>query len=215
MSINRIYNEIKNNETSIITKNDLREYSRKFHYRLRNVIQYLSSQNAILKLFADLYYIKDEETNNLTEPISSFYKLIGDALEYKGIENWYFGLYTALELGGYKEVSEENDKDIYIICKRQPVRENVIECQGFNLKFIRLRENFFTFGIIKDGISYSDYERTLLDFVMLWKRNRKHTMRIIGDLNKLMAKASVDKIKQYLTNYPIEIKKVMEEYFSR
>ena len=131
-----------------------------------------------------------------------FLKILNKAFEIKRMQNWYFGLYTALYLNENTDGdSDDPIEDLYIICEKPPSRKRLIKLQDFNLKF----------GVVKNGFNYSDYEKTILDFILMWNANQKHTYKIIGEVKKYFNSASIQKIQKYVQYYPTSIKNIVQE----
>ncbi len=84
---------------------------------------------------------------------------------------------------------------------------------GKNINLLVFNAKFFNFGIIKNGIKYSDLEKTFLDFIYLWKHKEIPNLKIKLILEKYRKKLSQKKMMHYIEYYSNEVKQVIEEFF--
>ncbi len=68
-----------------------------------NYVKYLSSRSKyLIRIFRGIYYVKDVE-EVFYRTVKDIHRVVAAGLERKGL-NWYYGLFTAMELGGYTHV---------------------------------------------------------------------------------------------------------------
>ncbi|RLI77339.1 hypothetical protein DRP07_12295, partial [Archaeoglobales archaeon] len=90
-------------------------------------------------------------------------------------------------------------------------RPKEISINGEGVKFIKLKSSLFGFGIVeRDGIRFSDLEKTLLDMVYLSRYRSVPEERIISMLGEYKNKVKKKRIVEYLKFYPKAVGKVME-----
>ncbi len=212
MSMKRVLSELRENDKEFTTSSEIKEYSRKFYYNFNNVIRYLVNQRYILQIFEGIYYVKSEEEINSKKLKYSLLELVGKGLELKGITDWYYGLYTALKLNG---IDEEHDKDLFYIITNRLFKGAPIEIAGRSFKFIKFKYSLFNFGIVNRKVKFSDKEKTVLDFIYLWKYNGIHSQKIIVDIAKYMHIVDEENILDYVRYYPKTNRRILREALSK
>ncbi|TFF99000.1 MAG: hypothetical protein EU541_06040 [Promethearchaeota archaeon] len=213
MSMKRVLETLRENDKEFTTAAEIKDYSRKFYYNFNNVIRYLVNQKYLLQIFEGIYYVKSEQEIESKKLKYSLLELVGKGLELKGITDWYYGLYTALTLNGVKE--EEHDKDLFYIITNRLFKGAPIEIAGRSFKFIKFKYSLFNFGIIDRKVKFSDKEKTVLDFIYLWKYNGIHSQKIIVDIAKYMDMVEEEKILDYVRYYPKTNKRILKEALSK
>lgn len=213
MSMKRVLSELREHDKEFTTAAEIKEYSRKFYYNFNNVIRYLVKQKYLLQIFEGIYYVKSEEEIESKKLKYSLLELVGKGLELKGISDWYYGLYTALTLNGVED--EEHEKDLFYIITNRLFKGAPIEIAGRSFKFIKFKYSLFNFGILDRKVKFSDKEKTVLDFIYLWKYNGIHSQKIIVDIAKYMDMVEEEKILKYVRYYPKSNRKILKEALSR
>ncbi|MFX1274192.1 MAG: hypothetical protein ACFFBP_00520 [Promethearchaeota archaeon] len=177
------------------------------------MINYLIKTNDLIKIFADFYYVKGKK-----ESISKNYKnnhtvveLVSKVLKMMDFKEWYFGLHTALRL--YDISLQENPTECLITTRMPFNRKNIIVL-GKNLQVFIFNQELFTFYKMKNGIKYSDLEKTFLDFLYLWKSNHVPDHKIFRILGKYRDQISQEKIMRYSAIYPSNIQQVLKDFFN-
>lgn len=204
----RILKNLRQNGKEFVTSEELKDYSQQLYFNYRNVIKYLISHKYILKIFDDIYYVKSFDEIEKDGLKYTILEVMAKSLEVKGIKCWYYGIYTALDL--LKIKSDHQDKFIYLI-NNKILKNKPIMILDHQFRFLRLKDIFFNFGIIKNKIKYSDLEKTVLDFIYLWKYNRIHKQKIIIKISKFLNRISEEKILDYAQNYPKSNRKILKE----
>ncbi len=208
MSINRIINQIRDDEKEFITTDELKPYSDKFYYNSNNVINYLLNQGDIIHVLQDLYYIKSDIEIESNKTKYSLLEIVSKALELKRISKWYFGLYTALELNNIKT---EHKNELFYIFNDIFFKNEPIIISGYPFKFFKFKNASHSFGIIENKVKYSNIERTILDFINIQKENRIHEKKIISNISKYMKNASIEKLVSYIEYYPVDVMKIIKQ----
>lgn len=210
MSINRILSKLRKKEECFFSRDELMEYSQRFHYPLKNVINYLESQDSLIEIFKDVYYIKPTPDIGENYNVECLLEIIFRALNHIEIKDAYVGLYSALRLNGIKNESDEDDeKKIYIITDKDLSKKS-IEYHDNEVRFIKLKSSLTDFGVIENGLRYSDPEKTILDLSLLWKKNGKHDMKIASMIREFGDSLSEKKMKEYGNAYGVEIQNILK-----
>ena len=191
--------------TRFVDSSMLREVADRYGADYYSLIRYLLSRGYLVRVFRGFFYVKSPEELVLRRMNLSPMELVAEALSFLGIRNWYFGLYTALYLGG---VTHEFYPVIYIISDRI-YRHKIISIAGGRFRFIKVKPGLF-FGIVKrDSVRYSDLEKTLLDFIYLWRYEGLNPNEIIAGIIRYWRGVSWGKISSYLERYPSSVRRIV------
>jgi hypothetical protein len=211
MSMKRVLNQLHEEGKEFVTSETIKQHSKRLYYSANNVIRYLLNQDYIIKIFEGIYYIKTPEELESKKLQYSLLELVGKGLELKGIKNWYYGLYTALRLN---RVKINQEKEIFYIMSNRLFKGKPIIIANREFKFIKLKYSLFNFGIEDKKVKFSDFEKTVLDFIYLWKYNGIHSQKIIVDIAKYMPHVEEEKILSYVQYYPETNQKILKEALS-
>jgi hypothetical protein len=91
-------------------------------------------------------------------------------------------------------------------------RANPINIAGYDFKFTKLSPSLFDFGIKnKDEIiRYSDPEKTVLDFIYIWRYNGVPDDKIVLDISEWAKQGSKEKLMSYAKKYPKTVTEIVE-----
>lgn len=181
--MSRIIENLRKDNKNFITFKELKEYSKDFYYDYKIHVKYLISRRIILKIFDNIYYVKNEGEIEDGKLHLSALEILAKGLKKKGINNWYYGLYTALELNNINYDHEE--KFFYVINSKFSANKPIIVLDE-QFRFLKFKNKLFNFGIINNDINYSNPEKTLLDLIYIWKYNQIHKQKIIIEILKLI-----------------------------
>ncbi len=149
---------------------------------VRNPISYLkyatSGSRYLVRILRGLYYVKEPD-EALFNILKDKHRIIALGLERTDL-NWYFGLFTAMELGGYTHVHRPI---IYVV--NDKIHRRLVVA-GTPVRLIKVKPSLI-FGFNEKRIS--DPEKTLLDFLYLAR---------YGTILPLTARAAIDEISRYL-----------------
>ncbi|MFX1312417.1 MAG: hypothetical protein ACFFHD_07370 [Promethearchaeota archaeon] len=211
--MNRVLNKIRQDKKEFITSDELKKYCEELYCNYFRISDYLISRGFLLSILDDIYYVKTANEINQNKLKYSFFKLLSKALEFKRINNWYFGLYTALDLLDIEYDHQENNYFYLIndkILNNQPT--NIL---GKTFRFLRFKNSLFDFGIVNDKTRYSDQEKTILDLIYLWEYNHMNDNRIIIEVSKILDGISEEKILEYSQYYPESNRKLLKKALNR
>ena len=195
----QVLKKIRKDNRKFITSEELKQYCDEIYSNYRLTSDYLISRGYLVNTFEDIYYVKSFEEFKEKRIKLSLLELVGMSLKQKNVKNWYFGLYTALNLNKVKY--SQPDEYFYII-NDMIMSNSPITIVGKQFRFLRFKNTLFNFGIIINKINYSDHEKTILDLLYLWESNNINESRILIDLSKLLDGISKAKILDYARYYP-------------
>ena len=211
--MNRILNDLRSDEGEFITSNTVKSYSNKLHYDVGDVMKYLTSQGYILEILDGVFYVKNAEEFQTKELKYTQYELVSKVLALKNVNNWYFGLNTALtfDLDEKNDVFFDNNTSIdYIINDRFSINKPVI-INGVKFLFLVFKKELLNFGIKDNGkYRYSNLEKTILDYVYLYNSNQVREGKILVEVSKYKNSVSRERLLEYTKHYPANVAAILE-----
>ena len=190
----------------IVETHELKKLACKLNKNEERSIRYLQEHHYIYRIFRGIFYIKspNERENNYFE--RSIFEIITLALKVKGIKNWYFGLETALK---FNDMTHEYFTINYVITDLYRTTK-VISILDSKFQFYKWSKRYFKCGIIKkNGLRYSDKERTVLD--RAYKRYLKNKSKedMISLISEYIRSIDKKKLRDYLEHYPKEFRETI------
>jgi predicted transcriptional regulator of viral defense system len=171
-----------------------------------DMIRYLQRRECLVRIFRGIFCVKSPEEIKLKKIDVSPLEMLAHGMEIKGVENWYFGLYTALRLNGVTH--EYFPVDFVLNDKIFRARE--MEIAGHRFRFIKVKPSLF-FGVKEiNRLRYSDLEKTILDFIYLWRYKGIPEEKIVLDISELFGTASREKLLEYSERYPKTVRRTLE-----
>lgn len=190
---------------SVIIKDKVKEICKRFRANSESTINFMISYGYFIRILRGVYYVKTIEEFKLKKSID-IYRLISLGMEKIRVK-WYFGLYTALKFNG---ATHEYFDTIFIL-NNKIFRPKEINIAKEKVRFLKLKEDLFSFGINTKGkMKFSDLEKTLLDMIYISKYRSVPEERIALTLKEYSKKASKKKFKSYLRFYPKSVKRVVK-----
>ncbi len=190
---------------SVVTRGEVEDVCKKFKANPRNTINYMITYGYLVRILRGLYYVKTYDEFKF-EKSMDVYRLIFLGMDRLKI-NWYFGLYTALLLNG---LSHEFFGTIFVL-NNKIFRPKEIVIGGEKVKFIKLKDKLFGFGVVsKNSLRFSDPEKTVLDFIYIFRYRGVAEERIISMLEDYSKSLEKSKVKAYLKFYPKTVSRVVE-----
>lgn len=208
----RVLKKIKQDDKEFVTSEELQIYSKDLYLDYRTISNYLVTRGFLLNILDDIYYVKSEEEIQQNKLNYSILELVGKSLNLKNVKNWYFGLYTALNL---INIEYEHENDMFYLINDQIIKEKPIKILGKDFRFLTFKNALFNFGIIDNKVKYSDHEKTILDLIYLWQYNHMNESRILINAYKLLDGISEEKILDYSQYYPISNRKVLKKALNK
>ena len=189
---------IENKE--FVTSKDLRAYCRSLKLDYDIAIRHFVPRGYLVRVLRGIFYVKSLEELELARPKYTHLELVAKGLELKNVKRWYFGLHTALKLNNMTHETFAVED----VVNDKLFRANPFTIAGYKFKFFRLSPALFGFGIKKGekGVRYSDPEKTILDFIYLWRYNGIPEEKIAADASGWAKKVVREKLMAYSKKYP-------------
>jgi len=183
-----------------VTAEELKRYCKTMKLNYEMVVRYFGMRAYLVRIFRGVFYVKSLEELKLGRNKYNHLELVAKGLELKHVKNWYFGLHTALKLNNMTHETFAVED----VVNDKLFRANPIAIAGYKFKFSRLSPSLLGFGIRKagNGVRYSDPEKTLLDFIYLWRYNGIPEEKIVADVSGWTKGASKEKLMAYAKKYP-------------
>jgi len=206
--MNPVLKKLYLEKQEFVTADLLRTYCKSFNVDYDSTIRNLSYRGHLVRIFRGVFYVRNLEEHNLGKTKYSHFELVAKGLALKNITEWYFGLHTALKLNNMTHEEYVIDH----VFNDMLFRAHPINILGYKFHFHKIAPSLLTFGIVKkDPIQYSDPEKTILDFLYIWRYNSVPKERIIMDVAEYTRDISKEKMKQYVKYYPKTVETILEE----
>ena len=207
MRMNPVLKKLYLDNIEFVTSNKLKKYCKDLNVDYTGTIKNLVFRGNLVRIFKGIFYVKGLEEIKLGRLKYSYMELIAKGLEIKGVETWYFGLYSALKLNNMTHETFIIDN----VINDEIFRRKPIDIVGYKIKFHRVSSKILTFGIIKKNrLRYSDPEKTILDFLYLLRYKGVSENKIIMDVSEYANNLSKEKMKRYVKHYPKTVNKTLE-----
>ncbi len=207
MTIKLLIKKLHLEGNEFVTSETIKKYCKPLKIDHKNAIQYLLREGYLLRIFKGIFYLRTFDEIKLGKSKYSHLELVSKGMELKGVKNWYFGLYTALKLNN---LTHEHFAIDYMI-NDKIFRAKPIEIGGYKFRFLKLKPELFRFGIIKDTLRYSEPEKTILDFIYVWRYNGIPEEKIIMDISDYAGGLSKKKLRAYGESYPKAVRAIAEK----
>ena len=174
--------------------------------KYKNIINYLLENKYLVRIFKGFFYVISLHERKYGIDLNIF-EAIANGMKYKEIKNWYFGLHTAVKLNN---LTHEYYDIIYLFTDRMKKKET-ISILDYRIKYIKIKESLCKFGIIhQNNINFSDREKTILDFIYIYRKRGIPDMKINNMIVDYLEYLEKMKLKEYLKHYPTTISKFVE-----
>lgn len=184
----------------------LKAICKELNINYKNLLHYLLARKYLIRIFRGIFYVKSVEEIKFEKIDMNHLELVANGLKIKGIKNWYFGLYTALKLNNVTH--EYFATDFVVNDKIFRAKETTIANRKF--KFIKIKPPLI-FGVEEKGnLRYSDLEKTILDFIYLWRYRGVPEEKILIDISDLVKTASKKRLLRYAEKFPKNVRKTLE-----
>ena len=194
-------------EKKYLTAEEIKDICKKIGIEYKYGINYLIRTKHLVRILKGFFYVRSlkERSEGTREVI--FFEALANALKYKGVTNWYFGLDTAIKLNN---LTHEYFAIDYVISDRL-FRARPISILGHKVKFIKLNKKLFGFGVKSNGfINYSDPEKTFLDIIHIRKHSGFENDAIKNELADLIEHLDKRKIMRYAKNYSKSVRNFLK-----
>lgn len=194
-----IWKKLVIDRRKIVTSAEIFELARGLGKEDVRSLRYLQEHGYIYRVLRGIFYVKSPEERERDFFQYSIYEMVSKALEIKGVKHWYFGLETALKLNN---MTHEYFTINFAITDSYRTTK-VIGILGTKFRFLKWNKSHFDFGIIKkNGLIYSDREKTVLDLMYKRYLKGKDMMYMTSHLREYEELLEPKKLRNYLERYP-------------
>jgi predicted transcriptional regulator of viral defense system len=189
-----------------VTADELKTYCRSMRMDYAAVVSYFVKRKYFVRVLRGIFYVKSLEEAKLGRSRYNHLELVAKGLELKKVSNWYFGLHTALKLNNMTHETFAVED----VINDKLFRANPFMIAGYKFKFSKLSSALLDFGIKKEenGVRYSDREKTVLDFIYIWRYNGVPEEKIVADIREWARRTSREKLRAYAKKYPKTVAEV-------
>ena len=206
MKMSMLLRKLRMEGKEFVTASELKASCRSMKLDYATVIRYFSSRGYIVRVFRGIFYVKSVEEFELGRTKYNHLQLVAKGLELKKVSKWYFGLHTALKLNNmtHEHFAVED------VISDSLFRANPIVIAGYKFKFVKLSPSLVGFGVRRsdNGILCSDPERTVLDFIYVWRYNGIPEDKIVADVSEWARHASKNRLRSYAKKYPSTVAEI-------
>lgn len=207
MKVSKLLNKLWVEKKEFVTSDILKDYCKGLDLDYDTTVKNFAHRGHLTRIFRGIFYVRPPEGLVLGRGKYNHLELVAKGIELKGVGSWYFGLHSALKLNGMTHEYFAIEK----VISDSVFRQKPIKIAGYKFKFIKLATSLFGFGIREEGLlRYSDPEKTVLDFVYLWKQEGKDDERIVMDVYEWAENISQEKMRTYVGHYPKSIARIMD-----
>jgi predicted transcriptional regulator of viral defense system len=200
MPMSHLLRKLWMDKKEFVTAEELKTYCRSVRMDYATVVSYFVKRKYFVRVLRGIFYVKSLEEAKLGRSRYNHLELVAKGLELKKVTNWYFGLHTALKLNN---VTHETFAVEDVISDKL-FRANPFTIAGYKFKFSRLSSSLLSFGIKKreNRVRYSDPEKTVLDFIYIWRYNGIPEEKIAADVSMWAKNVAKEKMMAYAKKYP-------------
>jgi predicted transcriptional regulator of viral defense system len=200
MTMSLLLRKLRMENKEFVTSMELKAYCRSMELDYATVVRYFSSRGYIVRVFRGIFYVKSVEEFELGRAKYSHLQLVSKGLELKKVHKWYFGFHTALKLNNmtHEHFAVED------VVSDSLFRANPVTIAGHKFRFVKLSSSVIGFGVreLGNGIPCSDPEKTVLDFIYVWRYNGIPEDKIFADVREWARYTSGQKLRRYSRKYP-------------
>lgn len=210
MKTDVLLRKLRMDNREFVTSGELRAYCRSLKLDYGIAIRHLVPRGYMVRILKGIFYVKSPDELELGRSKYNHLELVAKGLELKKVANWYFGLHTALKLNNMTHETFA----IEDVISDKLFRANPFTIAGYKFKFSKLsKPSLFGFGTRKGehGVKYSDPEKTVLDFIYIWRYNGIPEEKIAADVSGWAENASKEKVKTYAKKYPKTVAEIAEK----
>lgn len=200
MAMSRLLRKLWMDRKEFVTAEELKTYCKPMRMDYATVVSYFVKRKYFVRILRGIFYVKSLEEAKLGRSRYNHLELVAKAMELKKVRTWYFGLHTALKLNNMTHETFAVED----VVSDKIFRAKPFTIAGYKFKFSRFSRSLLDFGIRKgeNGIRYSDPDKTILDFIYVWKYNGIPEEKIAADVAGWAKGASKEKLRAYARKYP-------------
>lgn len=205
-----ILRKLRLEEKEFVTSEELKKICSSLNIKYESAIRHLIPRGHLIRIFRGIFYVTTPDEALTKKRKYSHLELVSKGLKVKEMEDWYFGLYTALKLNN---MTHEHYVIEYVV-NNLIQRSNPMEIAGYRFKFVKVKSQLLGFGVIGDELRHSDPEKTILDFIYLWRYNGIPDQRITLSVKEWTNDVDEEKLKSHSEYYPRTVARLLEEIIS-
>ncbi len=206
MKTDMILRKLRLEGKELVTSEELKETCSSLGIKYESAIRHLVPRGHLIRIFRGVFYVTSPEEALTKRRKHSHLELVSRGLKVKGVEDWYFGLYTALKLNN---MTHEHYAIDYVVNDKIQ-RSNPMNIAGHRFKFVKVKHKLLGFGVVGGELRHSDPEKTILDFIYLWRYNSMPDQRITLSVREWVDNVDETKIKNYSRHYPRTVASLLE-----
>ena len=200
MTMSHLLRRLWMDRKEFVTAEELKTYCMPLRMDYATVVSYFVKRKYFVRVLRGIFYVKSLEEAKLGRNRYNHLELVAKGLELKHVKKWYFGLHTALKLNNMTHETFAVED----VISDKLFRANPFTIAGYKFKFSRLSPSLLDFGMkkLENGVKYSDPEKTLLDFIYVWRYNGIPGEKIAADIADWAKGVSKEKLRAYAKRYP-------------
>lgn len=210
MKTSLILRKLRLEGKELVTSEELKEICSSLNIKYDSAIRHLVPRGHFIRIFRGIFYVTTPDEALTKRQKHSHLELVSKGLRAKGVEAWYFGLYTALKLNN---MTYEHYAIDYVV-NDEIQRSNPINITGYKFRFVKVKPQLLGFGVVGYELRYSDPEKTILDFVYLWRYNGMPDQRINLSVKEWTNDIEKEKLRKYSQHYPKTVARQLEGVLS-
>ena len=206
MKTDILLRKLRMENREFVTSEELRAYCKSLKLDYDIAIRHLVPRGYLVRILKGIFHVKSLEELELARAKYTHLELVAKGLELKDVRLWYFGLHTALKLNNMTHETFAVED----VISDKLFRANPFTIAGYKFKFSRLSPSLLGFGIRKgeNGVRYSDPEKTILDFIYIWRYNGIPGDKIAADVAEWAKRLSKERLRRYSKKYPKTVAKI-------
>ena len=189
-----------------VTSEEMKDLCSNFGIKYESAIRHLVPRGHLIRVFRGVFYVTSPDEVLTGGQKYSHLELVSKGLKVKGVGDWYFGLFTALKLNNMTHELYAID---YVVNDKIQ-RSKPMNIAGYMFRFVKVKPQLLGFGVVGGGLRRSDPEKTVLDFVYLWRYNGVPDRRIMQSVKEWMNGVDVVKLRDYSRYYPKTVARQLE-----
>jgi predicted transcriptional regulator of viral defense system len=210
MKSSSILRKLRLEGKEFVTSDEIKEICSSLNIKYESAIRHLIPRGHLIRIFRGIFYVTTPDEALTKRRKYSHLELVSKGLKVKEVEDWYFGLYTALKLNN---MTHEHYVIEYVV-NDVIQRSNPMEIAGYRFRFVKVKSQLLGFGVVGDELRYSDPEKTILDFIYLWRYNGIPDQRITLSVKEWTNDIDEEKLKSHSKYYPRTVARLLEEMIS-
>jgi len=196
------------NERKIVSSEEIRILAKELGKSEWDSLSYLQRHGYITRILKGIFYVRSPNEIELEGYDYTIHELVAKALDFKGVERWYFGLNSGLK---FNNMTHEYFNIEYVITDSYRTTK-VIKIMDYDFKFIKRGESHFGYGVEeKDDVYYSDPEKTVLDISYQRYLKDKGSTYFYSPMKEYEDLLDMEKIFSYLEHYPKKFRDRMSD----